>query len=107
MAAAAVRHAPGDEFQLGGFLWAGVALMARLGKHQLELLAGLGRPFGLLVVGDAVARSLTKRGLLAARGKGGDSFFQITPAGLRELADAMERGDLEQFVDPKIREKLV
>jgi hypothetical protein len=74
----------------------------RLGKHQLKLLAGLGSPFTLLVVGDALSASLVKRGLLEATGRSGDSFFRITPAGLRELADALDRGDLEQFVDKRI-----
>lgn len=72
----------------------------RLGKLQIKLLAGLGSPFTLLVVGDALSASLVKRGLLVATR--GDSLFRITPAGLRELADVLDRGDLEQFVDKRI-----
>lgn len=71
----------------------------RLGKKQLRLLAPMGNPFFLLVVGDKLSDSLVKRGLL--KPTRGDSLFQITPAGLRVLADAHERGELEQFVDKR------
>lgn len=71
----------------------------RLGKHQLKLLAGLGSPFTMLVVGDKLSASLVKGGLLVATRA--DSLFRITPAGLRELAAALDRGDLEQFVDKR------
>lgn len=81
--------------------------MARpLGKHQLRLLLQLGSPGMRLVVGDRLSRSLERRGLLRATGgpvktdDGRDlppGLFQITPAGLRALADALERGQLEQF----------
>lgn len=87
----------------------------RLGKHQLNLLATMASPFSALIVKDRVAVSLAKRGLLAPHfaGKKGvgsgpaatnrDSFFGITPAGLRALADAYEAGQLEQFLDPKFQ----
>lgn len=82
----------------------------RLGKHQLCLLATTASPFNALIVKDGVAASLAKRALLAPHfaGKkgvdsGDDSFFGITPAGLRALADAYEAGQLEQFLDPKFQ----
>lgn len=81
--------------------------MARLGKHQLCLLATLASPFMLLVVSDKLSRSLVQRGLLEPRrppikgDKDDGGFFGITPAGLRALADALERGNVEQFFDEK------
>ena len=78
----------------------------RLGKHQLCLLASMASPFSVLVVGDRVSRSLVKRGLMAshfAEKAKAEGFHGITPAGLRELADAMERGELEQFLDQSYR----
>lgn len=68
-----------------------------LGKHQLHLLLQLGSPGMRLIVGSRLARSLERRGLLRATGPKGDSFFQITPAGLRALADAFEGGELDRF----------
>lgn len=73
----------------------------RLGKHQLCLLATMASPFSLLVVKDKIAASLAEKGLIAPHSKAGDSFFGITPAGLRVLADAIERGEVDQFFDPK------
>lgn len=74
----------------------------RLGKHQLCLLATMGSPFNLLIVADKVSRSLERRGLLAPHSlKKDGALFGITPTGLRALADALERGDLLQFIDPK------
>lgn len=74
----------------------------RLGRRQLELLAAMASPFSLLVAGDAVTRSLEKRGLVAPHfAKSKDGFFGVTPRGLRALADEMERGRLEQFIDQK------
>ena len=58
-------------------------------------------PFQALVVGDKVSRSLVKHGLLAPHFADRDAFHGITPYGLRELADHMERGELNQFLDPK------
>ena len=76
----------------------------QLGKHQLCLLASMASPFSLLIVGDKISRSLEKRGLLAPHSlKTNDGFFGVTPTGLRELAGALERGELEQFTDPKFR----
>lgn len=70
-----------------------------LGKNQLERLLGLATPYSLLVVGDGpVIASLVKRGLLKPK-KVADpmAFLQITPAGMRALADAFEAGQLDQF----------
>lgn len=60
---------------------------------------GLGSPSTLLVVGgDLVSRSLVKRGLVAPRlPEKPDAWLQITPAGMRALADAYEAGQLDQF----------
>ena len=84
--------------------------MKRLGTHQLCLLATLASPFSALIVTDRVAASLVKRRLLSPHfaaskgvGSGRDSFFGITPAGLRVLADAYEGGALERFLDPKFQ----
>ena len=58
----------------------------------------------LLVVDDRVASTLVSRGFLAshwARERVRPGLFGVTPDGLRALADAMERGELEQFMDPK------
>ena len=66
----------------------------------------MGSPFHALVVADKVSRSLAKRGLLEPVGdpEAKDAgFFTITPAGLRVLADALERGQIEQFFDPRFR----
>ena len=79
--------------------------MARpLGKQALCLLATMGSPFSIVIVPDKVARQLIARGLLAHRPhptKKTDGFYAITAAGLRTLADAVERGDIEQFFDPR------
>ena len=70
-----------------------------LGELQLKRLLGLASPSSLLVVGgDPVSESLVKRGLLAPK-KIDDpkAWLQITPAGMRALADAFEAGKLNQF----------
>lgn len=80
--------------------------MSRLGKHQLCLLASLASPFLKVIVGDRLSRSLVRRGLMAPHWsdpKRADGLHGITPAGLRALADALERGDLEQFLDPRFQ----
>lgn len=83
--------------------------MPRLGKHQLCLLATIASPFSMLVVSDKLSRSLVNRGFLEPRrpprkkDKDDGGFFGITPAGLRAVADAVERGELEQFYDPRFR----
>lgn len=72
--------------------------MRALGKQQLGLLAALGSPNRFLIVGDRrEAQSLLRRGLLMAHAPATpevpwDTYLQITPAGLRALADAFEAG---------------
>lgn len=73
--------------------------MRPLGKQQLQRLLGLASPSSLLIVGgDPVSFSLVKRGLLAPKiaDKPG-AWLQITPSGMRALADAFEAGLLEPF----------
>lgn len=70
-----------------------------LGSKQRELLGALASPTRFMIVGNSVAESLARRGLLAAQGKEGKSFYQITPAGLRALADEWEEGRLEFKLD--------
>jgi len=75
--------------------------MRPLGKLQLERLLGLASPAMLLIVGDAISKSLVKRGLLKPRFRNSpDAFHGITPAGMRALADAYEAGKLKQFMKP-------
>jgi DNA-binding PadR family transcriptional regulator len=76
----------------------------RLGKNQLCLLATVASPFNLVIVSDPVVRGLSEKGLIAPhtlKQNGDGSFYGITPAGLRELADQFEAGNLEQFIDPR------
>ena len=73
--------------------------MRPLGKLQLERLMGLASPSCLLVVGDAVSKSLVKRGLLKPHFPDRpDAWHRITPCGLRTLAEAFEGGQLDQFM---------
>lgn len=82
--------------------------MRALGRLQLDLLAKLASPSLFLVVGKPLSTSLVRRGLMRAHGApappndphGG--FVQITPAGLRALADAWEAGRLS-FDPPSLR----
>jgi hypothetical protein len=72
-----------------------------LGKLQLERLMGLGSPSMLMVVGDAVSKSLVNRGLLRPNFPDTpDAWHRITPNGLRALADAYEAGKLTPFMKP-------
>lgn len=70
-----------------------------LGKNQLERLLGLASPTALLVVGDGrEVAALVKRGLLKPKKPESPmAWLQITPAGMRALADAFEAGQLDQF----------
>lgn len=71
--------------------------MARIGKEQLRLLILLGSPSMLMVTPpDKSARGLIKRGLLRD-----DKGTRITPLGLRALADELEAGRVEQYLDVK------
>jgi hypothetical protein len=74
-------------------------MTARIGKNQLERLLGLASPSALLIVGrDRLSQSLVKRGLLQpVRKDDPGAWLQITPAGMRALADAHEAGQLDQF----------
>ena len=65
----------------------------RLGKNQLHVLAALGSPGFVLLVPGRETRSMVKAGLLREREPGG--AVCITPAGLRRLADEMERGRVD------------
>lgn len=72
-----------------------------IGKLQLERLMGLASPSMLMVVGDAVSKSLVRRGLLKPNfPETPDAWHRITPSGLRALADAYESGKLAQFMKP-------
>ena len=67
----------------------------RLGKHQIDMLRMLVDPGRFLIVGDKTALSLAKRGLVKARSKAHDSFYQITPAGLHAVADLWKSRELK------------
>jgi len=55
----------------------------------------------MLIVGDALSKSLVKRGLLKPNFPDNpEAWHRITPAGMRVLADAYEAGHLEQFMKP-------
>lgn len=69
--------------------------MARLGAKQLDFLAGMAGTQKAVIVGDKLIRSLQDRGLMVALGKERNSFFTITPAGLRAVADALDSGALK------------
>ena len=70
-----------------------------LGKLQLERLMGLASPSCLLIVGDAVSKSLVKRGMLKPHFPDTpEAWHRITPAGMRALAEALEVGQLDQFM---------
>lgn len=66
-----------------------------LGPRQRDLLAQMGGLRSALVVADALALSLIRRGLLAADANG--SFAHITAAGLRALADEVDAGRIRLF----------
>ena len=73
--------------------------MRPLGKLQLEQLLGLASPSSLMVVGNAVSKSLVGRGLLSPYFPDNpDAWHRITPAGMRALADAYEAGQIDQFM---------
>lgn len=69
--------------------------MARLGKRQLQRLAGMTHVGFAQVVPDAVSRSLVKRGLMEPTGDQPgtrDAFVVVTADGYRALADAIDKG---------------
>jgi hypothetical protein len=66
--------------------------MARLGKNQLAFLARMTGQGRAVVVGDKLIRSLAKAGFMTALSHNGDSFYVVTAAGLRAVADALDNG---------------
>ncbi|MBN9472081.1 MAG: hypothetical protein J0J10_25275 [Bosea sp.] len=79
--------------------------MARLGTQQLRLLCGLGSPGTALVVPDRISNSLVTRGLLRNTHPSKPGMQRITPAGLRQLADDLEAGRLDQFTKFPLEER--
>ena len=67
--------------------------MSRLGAQQLDLLVFLARPTSAMVCADRLSESLRRRGLV--RNLADDGMVQITPAGLRAIADAWDAGRIE------------
>lgn len=78
--------------------------MARLGKQQMCLLCGLGSPGTALVVPDKLSNGLVARGLLRNTHPTMSGMQRITPAGLRQLADDLEAGRLDQFIKFPVKE---
>lgn len=81
----------------------------KLGKRQIDLLQALANPRLFMIVGDAVCVSLAKRGLLKAIRKPQarpdgkpdfGAFYQITPAGMRVLANLWQSRAVK-FPPPK------
>lgn len=62
----------------------------RIGDNQLRVLVMLGSPTMSMVVPGRETRSMVKNGLLQVSPTGG--FACITAAGLRKLADEMDKG---------------
>lgn len=71
----------------------------RLGTKQIEALR-IFRPGSFAVCGDKQLRRLAELGLVKAHGPSGDSFYGITSAGLRALADAVDEGRLDLSCPP-------
>lgn len=74
----------------------------RIGKHQTRTLMLVASPFNMLVTENGVSRSLLQRGLLRRYGRAGT---QITADGLRSLADAMDRGVVDDVREQIKRER--
>lgn len=72
-----------------------------LGKHQRDALASMADPTIAAISSDKTWRALAKRGLVRSLAKDKDSFFVITPAGLRALADELESGRIKQELPTK------
>jgi len=79
--------------------------MARLGKNQIEFLAGLAAPRRAAVSGDKLLRSLATRGLVKPLGANGDSFFVVTADGLRAVADALDSGAIKETTLDDFKQK--
>lgn len=59
----------------------------------------LASPSCLMVVGDKISKSLVARGLLRPNFHDKpEAWHRITPDGLRALANALEAGELDQFM---------
>lgn len=93
------RRAKGDSVRRptnGEYSWRKGMSKQPLGKNQLATLRALG-PHLVCIVGSKEHRSLQKRGLVESLGDDGNSFFAITPDGLRSLADAIDSGKLHRW----------
>lgn len=73
--------------------------MTRLGKRQLEMLIFCCSPLWLLLTPCAVSDALVKRGLMVADRKGPRRPARISSAGLRAVADAMDRGEVKPAME--------
>jgi len=70
----------------------GTKAHSRLGKEQLRLLRATGTNM-FLIVADKRTRRLCELGLMAEARP--DSFVYVTANGLRAIADAADRGQIE------------
>jgi hypothetical protein len=84
-----------------------MTLRGTLGKNQLQRLLGMASPTCLLIVAeDRIAKSLVARGLTAPRFPDDpNAWHRITPKGMRALADALDAGQLDQFMQKFPRER--
>lgn len=73
----------------------------KLGPKQIKTLS-IFRPGSFAVCGDKQLRRLAELGLVKAHGSCGDSFYGITSAGLRALADAADDGRLDLGISPEL-----
>ena len=80
--------------------------MMRLGRKQRDLLMNMANPWLILIVGNQTARSLERKGLLVARGEDGDSIYQISAGGLRQVADEINAGTMVFPWKPRLSVKV-
>lgn len=73
-----------------------------LGRKQIELMRGLASPGMFLVIGNPVVESLCRRGFAKCHDPERGAMYQITPAGMRHLADEWEAGRID-FPKPQPR----
>ena len=90
----AVAYVKGDKSR-GRASVVTVRKVPRLGAKQIELLRTLASPHLFLIVSDKIVLSLVKHGLVKAMGKDQDSFFQITPFGMRVAADLWQSKQID------------
>ena len=69
--------------------------MRAIAYDQLTQLIGLGSPTMRLITPDKNTAKLEKRGFVVGLG----GAFCITSAGLRQLADEMDRGNVARAID--------